>query len=527
MAYINGNKILNVNVTMGSGDYKEGYDNGYNSGYESGYDEGFDEGYDEGYEDGEPNIDIDEDYLNKVEVSGTGYVVAENVLGISHPLSVKLTSDTITDFSGITVCRSGRNLVRYPYVDGNVTKDGITFTDKGNGIVNISGDANGEENAEYIFAREFPLKKGTYTLSANCDGNHNGTFTYYVYDMVQKKAISTVKCHKATNNVNTTFTIDEDIEKVYVKVLLASSNTTVNADVSVQLEYGTEASPFELFDGYTTHLVNADGTVDGLMSICPTTVLCADDDTVDISMSYYKNEGNGEETDDRYDEGYEDGKNSVVNLGDYCTQIRFVNLNRFGTPEVTLNLPEVTSVDYLCQMPKTQADGNTTVEHITINCPYQVASARCLFGADSGNIYDTKLKRITLNVDTSKCTGFYNAFKNLRALEVIDGKPLDCSSIGSTGTYTSLNGTFDFAYKLREVRFAKNTIKRSISFSGSNLLSNETKQSIFDGLAQIDTAQTITFHTDCKILQSQWDDAKAKGWTVAGGTVVSEEEYYG
>ena len=88
-------------------------------------------------------------------------------------------------------------------------------------------------------------------------------------------------------------------------------NTTLNADVRVQLEYGTEASPFESFDGYTTHPVSADGTVDGLMSICPTTVLCADDDTVNISMAYYKNEGNGEESDDRYDEGYEDGKNSV------------------------------------------------------------------------------------------------------------------------------------------------------------------------------------------------------------------------
>lgn len=220
------------------------------------------------------------------------------------------------------------------------------------------------------------------------------------------------------------------------------------------------------------------------------------------------------------------GGDEDINLGNYCTQIRFAFLNYFGTPKVTLNLPKVKIIDYLCPMPITQANGNTTVEHITINCPNQVSSARCLFGADSGNIFDTKLKRITLNTDTSKCTGFYNGFKNLRALEVIDGIPLDLSSVIGTGTYPSLNGIFDFDYALKEVRFVEKTIKRNINFGTCADLSNETKQSIFDGLAIVDTVNTLTLHANTKILQSQVDSANAKGWTVAGGVVVSEEEYY-
>lgn len=212
------------------------------------------------------------------------------------------------------------------------------------------------------------------------------------------------------------------------------------------------------------------------------------------------------------------GGGEGINLGNYCTHIEFAVLNYFGTPEVTLNLPEVKNMEYLCQMPITQANGNTTVEHITINCPYQVASARCLFGADGGNIYDTKLKRITLNVDTSKCTSFYNAFKNVRVLEVIDGTPLDLSSVIGTNAYPSLNGMFDFAYALKEVRFVEKTIKRNISFAQCGDLSDLTVQSAIDGLADLTggTARTLTLHATVggKLTDEQKASITAKNWAL-------------
>ena len=50
--------------------------------------------------------------------------------------------------------------------------------------------------------------------------------------------------------------------------------------------------------------------------------------------------------------------------------------------------------------------------------------------------------------------------------------------------------------------------------------------SIINGLAVVETTRTLTLPTNLKILQSQVDSANAKGWTIAGGKVVSEEEYY-
>ena len=106
------------------------------------------------------------------------------------------------------------------------------------------------------------------------------------------------------------------------------------------------------------------------------------------------------------------------------------------------------------------------------------------------------------------------------ALKSIIGK-IDLSE--NTDTFQWLNS----CYKLEDIEFVPNTIKISTPFSWCSLLSNKSIQSIFDGLATVETAQTLTLHANLKILQSQVDSANAKGWTVAGGTVVSEEEYYG
>ena len=129
-----------------------------------------------------------------------------------------------------------------------------------------------------------------------------------------------------------------------------------------------------------------------------------------------------------------------------------------------------------------------------------------------------KLKFIK-GVKTSNTTFISNAFYGCGVEEI--EVPFDFSKV------TTANNPFYGCYNLIKILFISETIPVSLSFAYSPLLSNESKQSIFDGLAIVTTAQTVTFHKDVKLLQSQIDSANAKGWTVAGGTVVSEEEYYG
>ena len=209
-----------------------------------------------------------------------------------------------------------------------------------------------------------------------------------------------------------------------------------------------------------------------------------------------------------------------IDFAKYCASIIIEDFNLLGKEEVILNLDNATSLynfnytDHIDPRPPS----NTTVKHLTINCPNKITTLRHAFARHY--CIDYALEHLTLNVDTSEVTDWYYAFTSLSVLKVIDGQPLNLTKGNSFDSFRGLA-------LLEEVRFVENSIPKTISFAQCPKISNDTVQSIFDGLATVDTAQTLTLHANTKILQSQVDSANAKGWTVAGGVVVSEEEYYG
>lgn len=214
-----------------------------------------------------------------------------------------------------------------------------------------------------------------------------------------------------------------------------------------------------------------------------------------------------------YDQGYEDGKNSAPQLERYATSLKLPSLNVLGAAEATLNLDNSTSLNSFCYVGgQDNPNRNTTVEHITVNCTKELDGIEYFIAADNYN-YDTTLKRITLNADTSKATYCYGAFYNLRALEIIDGAPINLSSA------TNMGGFFHVAQSLIEVRFVEKSIPLSLNTSRSPCLSADTIQSIIDGLADLtdSTTQTLTFHADvgANLTDEQKATITAKNWTLA------------
>lgn len=154
-------------------------------------------------------------------------------------------------------------------------------------------------------------------------------------------------------------------------------------------------------------------------------------------------------------------------------------------------------------------------------------------------------ERNTANAAAQLTAGIQMTSTNLATLETVDFTEFnqDFTYLHSTfygqAKLHSIFGALDvtrcnefsnfvkFCYELKNIEFVPNTIFFNISFADSQKLSAESIQSIFDGLATVETARTLTLNANLKILQSQVDSANAKGWTIAGGTVVSEEEYYG
>ena len=81
----------------------------------------------------------------------------------------------------------------------------------------------------------------------------------------------------------------------------------------------------------------------------------------------------------------------------------------------------------------------------------------------------------------------------------------------------NVNSMFDECRVLENVTFKANTLTKSISLRQSNLLSDASIQSIIEGLAAVDTAQTLTLHADvkAKLTQTQIDTITSKNWTLA------------
>ena len=119
----------------------------------------------------------------------------------------------------------------------------------------------------------------------------------------------------------------------------------------------------------------------------------------------------------------------------------------------------------------------------------------------------SKLKSIELS-NTDKVYYWSNAFNGCTSLETVS--LLNCiNSNGFTSTFLGCNA-------LKNIEFVPETIKQSIEIT-SPVLSDESIQSIVDGLAYVTISQILTLHTDvkAKLTEDQLVTITNKNWSVA------------
>ena len=213
-----------------------------------------------------------------------------------------------------------------------------------------------------------------------------------------------------------------------------------------------------------------------------------------------------------YDQGYSDGVASLPKFNEWGNLYLF-SLNVFTQREVVLNLPRSDTLNKFLYV-KTNEDINTTVEHLTINCPNAVTSILSFLDGDRPYL-DNTLKKLTLNVDTSQATSARYAFFILAAVEEIDGTPLDLSGITSDDNSSLLN-FFQNARNLREVRF-KGSINTVMSM-GNNELSKNSILSLIPCLSDEAADKTLTLsqaavNTAFETSSGAADGSTSEEWT--------------
>jgi hypothetical protein len=108
---------------------------------------------------------------------------------------------------------------------------------------------------------------------------------------------------------------------------------------------------------------------------------------------------------------------------------------------------------------------------------------------------------------TKNIKEYNSTFTNCWNLKKIVGV-LDFSSATKVVMFSSCNN-------LEEVTFEPNSLSVSISLSSTSKLTSKSIQSIIDGLATVETAQTLTLHKNIVLTDEQKATINAKGWTLA------------
>lgn len=192
--------------------------------------------------------------------------------------------DTATEYtpyvdpSTVKVTRCGKNLIKYPYADRDVTRSGVTYTVKEDGEIVANGTSGGSYfNVVTTASKQLYFKAGvTYHLS----GVSKKTGLYYAY----------AKDAAGTNF----FDYGEGASFIptvsgYGAVTIVITDGSEVSDIAFkpQIEVGNTTTDYEAYKG-AEYTPSADGTVEGVTSISPVVTIFAEAEGTVVECEYAK-----------------------------------------------------------------------------------------------------------------------------------------------------------------------------------------------------------------------------------------------
>ena len=213
----------------------------------------------------------------------------------------------------------------------------------------------------------------------------------------------------------------------------------------------------------------------------------------------------GEISSGDYEQGYEDGYNKANNENPfyYATNMDFLfTRTAFSSEKSNIVCKVLNNTKWSTAF--AQVSGIKTLKIICdtpdLEVNFQALVREC---ADLELLDLTEFKCYPTSIA-------YFAYQSKKLVTILGAMDLSkCTTV--TLAFTSANA-------LKDIEFVPNSIKISIGFNDSNLLSDISIQSIIDGLADLTggTAQTLTLHATVggKLTDEQKASITAKNWTL-------------
>lgn len=395
--------------------------------------------YESGKEEGRNSM-VDPTKIIEKTASGIGSVSVDDVSEIPHEIKVQLSSDTITDFSGV-------NVTAYKNLYTGLMEQG-SF-DGGNGT--LSNSTTRVRPTQYI-----KLDSGTYTLLTDEDKD----FVVYVYDTEGTFIKAESKTGWSTTNLVTFTLADTRLIKFAIRYL--TNTTIVASDVKFLVLY--EENP----KSYTP---NADGTVEGITSLSPCITLQSNIEGVGITMTYRKSYGMQTEWDRFWDVAQQNGTRYVY---DYCFAGHFWN-NATFRPKYDIKPVGGSCVGVFRFCDITDLENALEKAGITFD-----TSSASNFESFVANSQITTLPLIDLSSATTAYCLFYWATK----LETVRKVILPNKAI-------SWSSAFAYCSSLKNIEFEGTLHGNSIDLKQSPL-TKESIISVINALSTTSTSQTLT-----------------------------------
>lgn len=209
-------------------------------------------------------------FSNALKGTAMGAAVrVDDVSPLPHTMAVKVSG--VEDVSAVKVTAWGKNFFE------NDTSKIAEVTYVGNSGV---GTRNG-------YALRLP--PGTYTGHATYKGTAGGAYIYGVVNTAAGESKGSFVMIQDKSFSKPTATIDEG-DVIYIYNGRGDQSLEVARalfdSVNVQVEHGSTATDFEPYIAPTEYSVNADGTVDGVEAIHPTTTLMTDTEGAVLDVEY-------------------------------------------------------------------------------------------------------------------------------------------------------------------------------------------------------------------------------------------------
>ena len=188
---------------------------------------------------------------NALKGSASGNPIRlDDVSPLEHVMKVKLSDPSAT------LKRCGKNILPYPYSETTLTRQGIKFTDNGDGSITAKGTATGLA----FLGLSSKLYLGKKEISSQDSG-------------LGYKVSENVFYNPSNRITSLNFSKGDVVDKTFYPMVVVG-------DI-LELEY-------EPYNGETYTDINEDGTVDNVTSLYPTTTLICDTAGVTIDVEYNK-----------------------------------------------------------------------------------------------------------------------------------------------------------------------------------------------------------------------------------------------